>query len=171
MVSNIVRAISYLDADKGPQGHSSEKGLQKRRRIGSSDGLTQGWWYQNWWVPNYKFCRFIVQSFLTLFECIAGPEIDCTSIGRRLEDFPEMVEDHNKAVAQLEEHLVKYLKNNQMASKRPQIRKGGFLGMGGVKKVSFDSLLQLGITSWLGCEGRDRLPCQRNQVPEGEDRH
>ncbi|WWC98281.1 hypothetical protein V866_005172 [Kwoniella sp. B9012] len=67
-----------------------------------------------------------------------GPEIDCTSIGRRLEDFPEMVEDHNKAVAELEEHLVKYLKNNQMASKRPQIRKGGFLGMGGVKKDAID---------------------------------
>nr|XP_018259836.1 uncharacterized protein I303_07907 [Kwoniella dejecticola CBS 10117]OBR81994.1 hypothetical protein I303_07907 [Kwoniella dejecticola CBS 10117] len=66
-------------------------------------------------------------------------KIDCTSIGRRLEDFPEMVEDHNKAVAELESHLVKYLKDGKMASKRPTVRKGGFLGMcGGVKKDAID---------------------------------
>ncbi len=43
----------------------------------------------------------------------AGSEIDCTSIGRRLEDFPAMVEDHNQAVKDLEQYLVKYLKNGQ----------------------------------------------------------
>ncbi|WWC92437.1 uncharacterized protein L201_007395 [Kwoniella dendrophila CBS 6074] len=68
-----------------------------------------------------------------------GPELDCTTIGRRLEDFPEMVEDHNKAVAELEEHLVKYLKGDTMGTKRPTIRKGGFLGLfGGVKKDAID---------------------------------
>ncbi|WVR08713.1 hypothetical protein IAU60_005771 [Kwoniella sp. DSM 27419] len=67
-----------------------------------------------------------------------GPEIDCTSIGRRLEDFPEMVEDHNKAVSQLEEHLVKYLKDGKIGTTRPTIRKGGFLGIGGVKKDAID---------------------------------
>ncbi|WVQ95300.1 hypothetical protein IAU59_002395 [Kwoniella sp. CBS 9459] len=67
-----------------------------------------------------------------------GPEIDCTSIGRRLEDFPEMVEDHNKAVAELEEHLVKYLKGGQIGKKRPTVRKGGFLGIGGAKKDAID---------------------------------
>ena len=65
-----------------------------------------------------------------------GPEIDCTCIGRRLSDFPEMVEDHNNAVADLEKHLVKYLKGGKMANKRPMFRKGGFLGMGGEKRVS-----------------------------------
>ncbi|OCF35877.1 hypothetical protein I316_02370 [Kwoniella heveanensis BCC8398] len=65
-------------------------------------------------------------------------KIDCTSIGRRLEDFPEMVEDHNKAVAELEEHLVKYLKGGQVGKKRPVIRKGGFLGIGGAKKDAID---------------------------------
>ena len=78
----------------------------------------------------------------------SGPEIDCTTIGgfletscadfagRRLEDFPEMVEDHNEAVADLESHLVKYLKKGEAAKKRPTLRKGGFLGIvGGEKKV------------------------------------
>nr|XP_019007829.1 uncharacterized protein I206_07463 [Kwoniella pini CBS 10737]OCF46610.1 hypothetical protein I206_07463 [Kwoniella pini CBS 10737] len=70
---------------------------------------------------------------------VDGIKIDCTSIGRRLEDFPEMVEDHNKAVAELEGHLVKYLKDGKMGTKRPMIRKGGFLGMcGGMKKDAID---------------------------------
>ncbi|WWD20826.1 hypothetical protein CI109_105303 [Kwoniella shandongensis] len=67
-----------------------------------------------------------------------GPEIDCTSIGRRLEDFPQMVKDHNDAVKALEEHLVKYLKGDQIAKIRPSIQKGGFLGMGGEKKDAID---------------------------------
>jgi hypothetical protein len=53
-----------------------------------------------------------------------------------LEDFPEMVEDHNQAVKDLESVLVKYLKNGQMGKKRPTMKKGGFLGFGGEKKVS-----------------------------------
>lgn len=65
-----------------------------------------------------------------------GPEIDCTAIGRRLENFPAMVEDHNEAVKELEAYLVKYLKDGKMASKRPTLKKGGFMGMGGQKKVS-----------------------------------
>lgn len=66
-----------------------------------------------------------------------GQQIDCTSIGRRLDDFPELIEEHNKAVRNLEETLVKYLKGNQLGAKRPQITKGGFLGCGGETKVRF----------------------------------
>lgn len=65
-----------------------------------------------------------------------GPEIDCTTIGRRLDDFPELVDEHNEAVAELEQHLVKYLKNGRVAKNRPTITKGGFLGIGGEKRVS-----------------------------------
>jgi hypothetical protein len=46
-----------------------------------------------------------------------------------------MVEDHNEAVKELESYLVKYLKGGQMAAKRPILKKGAFLGMGGDKKV------------------------------------
>ncbi|KAK4687006.1 calcium permeable stress-gated cation channel, partial [Tremellales sp. Uapishka_1] len=67
-----------------------------------------------------------------------GPELDCTSIGRRLEDFPDMVESHNQAVQDLEAVLVKYLKGGKMASKRPTLKKGGFLGIGGEKKDAID---------------------------------
>ncbi|GHJ86379.1 hypothetical protein NliqN6_2781 [Naganishia liquefaciens] len=63
-----------------------------------------------------------------------GQQIDCTSIGRRLDDFPELIEEHNEAVRNLEETLVKYLKGNQIGTKRPQITKGGFLGCGGETK-------------------------------------
>ena len=70
-----------------------------------------------------------------------GPLLDCTSIGRRLQDFPEMVEDHNQAVAELEKHLVKYLKGGKLGSKRPTLRKGGFIGMGGEKKVREETYL------------------------------
>lgn len=48
-----------------------------------------------------------------------------------------MVEDHNQAVQDLEKHLVKYLKGGKMANKRPTYTKGGFLGIGGEKKVSY----------------------------------
>ena len=64
-----------------------------------------------------------------------GPEIDCATIGRRIGDFPELVEEHNESVADLEKHLVKYLRDGKVASKRPQSRKGGFLGMLGGQKV------------------------------------
>lgn len=60
-------------------------------------------------------------------------EIDCATIGRRLGDFPQLVEDHNQAVKDLEKTLVKYLKNGKMASKRPVLRKGGWACFGGQK--------------------------------------
>lgn len=71
---------------------------------------------------------------------MVGPEIDCTSIGRRLEEFPEMVDKHNEAVAELEKYLVKYLKGGVTAAKRPTLKKGGFLGMGGQKHDAIDYL-------------------------------
>ncbi|KAJ9122705.1 hypothetical protein QFC24_004134 [Naganishia onofrii] len=72
-----------------------------------------------------------------------GQQIDCTSIGRRLDDFPELIEEHNKAVRNLEETLVKYLKGNQLGAKRPQITKGGFIGCGGETKASPSRVPQL----------------------------
>ncbi len=62
--------------------------------------------------------------------------IECTSIGRVLGDFPTLVEEHNDHVKALEETLVKYLKNGQPKGKRPMITQGGFMGMGGHTEVS-----------------------------------
>jgi len=64
-------------------------------------------------------------------------DADAVGLGRRLEGFPFMVEDHNKAVAKLEEHLVKYLKGGHVGKTRPTLKKGGFLGIGGEKKVGW----------------------------------
>lgn len=47
-----------------------------------------------------------------------------------------MVEAHNAAVRDLEAALVKYLKHDKRAAKRPTVTKGGFLGIGGEKKAS-----------------------------------
>lgn len=65
-------------------------------------------------------------------------EIDCATIGRRLGDFPTLVHDHNEAVRDLERVLTKYLKHDKMAAKRPVVRKGGFLGIGGEKHDAID---------------------------------
>ena len=66
------------------------------------------------------------------------------------------MEDHNEAVAELEKHLVKYLKGGKIGDKRPTLRKGGFLGVGGQKKVSTPKVY---LTT-----GRYRLSLPRNQV-------
>ena len=67
-----------------------------------------------------------------------GQQIDCTSIGRKLEDFPDLVEEHNNTVRALEEVLVKYLKNDQIAAKRPTTKIGSTLGLGGTKVDAID---------------------------------
>lgn len=67
-----------------------------------------------------------------------GQQIDCTSIGRKLEDFPDLVEEHNNTVRALEEVLVKYLKNDQIAAKRPTAKIGSTLGLGGTKVDAID---------------------------------
>ena len=46
-------------------------------------------------------------------------------IGRRVEQLPELIEYRNNVV------LVTYLKGGKISAKRPTLRKGGFLGMGG----------------------------------------
>lgn len=64
--------------------------------------------------------------------------IDCATIGRRLGDFPKLVHDHNAAVRDLEAALTKYLKHDKMAAKRPTVRKGGFMGIGGTRHDAID---------------------------------
>ena len=44
-----------------------------------------------------------------------------------------MIEDYNDTVKEFEEVLVKYLKGGHEGKKRPQITRGGFLGIGGQK--------------------------------------
>ncbi len=85
-------------------------------------------------------------------------QLDCTSIGRRLENFPEMVEKHNDAVRELEQALVKYLKGDQIGKKRPSTKIGGFLGMGGEKKDAIDHYSKVVKTL------RDRIDAKRADI-------
>lgn len=59
--------------------------------------------------------------------------IQNASIGRDLKDYPGLIEDYNDTIKDFEAVLVKYLKGGKEAKKRPRIRRGGFLGMGGTK--------------------------------------
>jgi hypothetical protein len=85
-------------------------------------------------------------------------QIDCTSIGRKLDNFPDMVEKHNDAVRNLENALVKYLKGGKVASKRPRTRVGGFLGMGGEKKDAIEHYSKMVKTL------RDRIDAKRADI-------
>lgn len=51
-----------------------------------------------------------------------------------------MVEKHNDAVAELEGHLVKYLKGNKFGKNRPTLKEGRTLGIGGEKRDAIDHL-------------------------------
>jgi hypothetical protein len=51
-----------------------------------------------------------------------------------------MVEKHNECVAELEGHLVKYLKGNKLGKNRPTLKEGSTLGIGGEKKDAIDHL-------------------------------
>lgn len=110
-----------------------------------------------------------------------APRIDCTSVGRKLDDFPELVERHNQAVRSLETTLVKYLKKGQMAATRPTITKGGTLGFGGEKRDAIDyyskkvkalrdkiEAKRADIDALIRSDRRARKQKQR-QVPHGEN--
>jgi hypothetical protein len=93
------------------------------------------------WVPkDYRTDEGLVHLMgkLKVDGIKIGQHIDCTSIGRKLEDFPDMVEEHNNAVRALEETLVKYLKGGQMASKRPTVKEGGWACFGGKRLDAID---------------------------------
>lgn len=59
-------------------------------------------------------------------------------IGRRVGQLPELIEYHNNTVREFEQVLVQYLKGGRVAKKRPTIRVGGFMGLGGETKDAID---------------------------------
>ncbi|KAH8828425.1 DUF221-domain-containing protein [Flagelloscypha sp. PMI_526] len=59
------------------------------------------------------------------------------NVGRRVGKLPELIDYHNATVRELEQVLVRYLKNGRIGKKRPKVRIGGFLGMGG---QTFDAI-------------------------------
>lgn len=76
------------------------------------------------------------QGLKSLFESLNVPyPATSVHIARRVGRLPELVKYHNDAVRDLEAVLVRYLKGGKIARKRPTLTIGGFLGMGGTKKV------------------------------------
>ncbi|KAI0251134.1 DUF221-domain-containing protein [Lactifluus subvellereus] len=59
-------------------------------------------------------------------------------VGRRVGNLPQLIEVHNNTVREFEQVLVRYLKGGRIAKKRPTIRLGGFLGIGGEKRDAID---------------------------------
>ncbi|KAI0302360.1 DUF221-domain-containing protein [Multifurca ochricompacta] len=59
-------------------------------------------------------------------------------IGRRVGNLPHLIEVHNNTVREFEQVLVRYLKGGKVGRKRPTIRLGGFLGLGGKKRDAID---------------------------------
>lgn len=54
-------------------------------------------------------------------------------VGRSVGSLSLIIEEHNNIVRKLEGYLVSYLKDGKIRKKRPTIRLGGFMGMGGNK--------------------------------------
>ena len=64
-------------------------------------------------------------------------------IGRKVGILPELVKKHNETVAALEGVLTRYFKDpDRLPSKRPTMRVGGWMGMGGQKVDAIDYLTQ-----------------------------
>ena len=79
------------------------------------------------------------EGLKAIFESVKVPyPTTSVHIGRKVGKLPELIELHNDTVRQLEEYLVRYLKGGKMGKKRPTIRIGGFLGMGGKKLDAID---------------------------------
>ena len=79
------------------------------------------------------------EGILSILESVQIPyPATSVHIGRRVGRLPEKIEFHNDAVRKLEQVLVRYLKKGDISAKRPTLRKGGFLGMGGQKVDAID---------------------------------
>lgn len=61
-------------------------------------------------------------------------------IGRRVGHLPELVEEHNNAVRELEQVLTTYTKGGKLASKRPTMKIGSFMGCGGRRVDTIDHM-------------------------------
>lgn len=74
------------------------------------------------------------EGIRAIFESVQVPyPTTSVHIGRKVGKLPEIVEQYNDTVRELERHLVKYLKGGKLGKKRPTITIGATLGIGGQK--------------------------------------
>ncbi|KIY50261.1 DUF221-domain-containing protein [Fistulina hepatica ATCC 64428] len=78
------------------------------------------------------------EGLRAIFESVQVPyPTTSVHIGRSVGRLPQLIEYHNNTVRELEGVLVRYLKDGKIGKKRPTIRQGGFLGIGG---QTFDAI-------------------------------
>ncbi|KAI5480496.1 DUF221-domain-containing protein [Pseudohyphozyma bogoriensis] len=76
------------------------------------------------------------EKLAALFASLQPPyPIISVNIGRDVGRLPDLIDNHNKKVVELEKAFAKYLKGEKVGSKRPTLRLGGwrFLPIGGTK--------------------------------------
>src|SRR5258708_962396 len=79
------------------------------------------------------------QGLQSLFDSLKIPyPATAVHIGRKVGQLPDLIEYHNQAVRDLEQALVTYLKDGEVGKKRPMIRIGGVMGIGGRKVDAID---------------------------------
>ncbi|EMD32930.1 hypothetical protein CERSUDRAFT_118360 [Gelatoporia subvermispora B] len=79
------------------------------------------------------------EGLRAIFESLQMPyPTTSVHIGRKVGKLPELIEYYNTAVRELEEVLVRYLKDGKIGKKRPTIHLGGFMCFGGEKKDAID---------------------------------
>ena len=79
------------------------------------------------------------EGIRSIFESVQVPyPATSVHIGRRVGRLPELIEYHNDAVKELEQVLVRYLRNGKIGPKRPTLRLGGTMGFGGKKVDAID---------------------------------
>ena len=79
------------------------------------------------------------QGVRTLLDSVQVPyPFTDVNIGHRVGNLPHLIEFHNDTVRKFERVLTQYLKGGKIGKKRPTIRLGGFLGMGGEVKDAID---------------------------------
>jgi hypothetical protein len=79
------------------------------------------------------------EGIRAIFDSVQVPyPTTAVHIGRRVGNLPHLIEVHNNAVRAFEQVLVGYLKDGRMGKKRPTVRLGGFMGMGGQVRDAID---------------------------------
>ena len=79
------------------------------------------------------------QGIRTLLDSVQVPyPITAVNIGRSVGKLPNLIKSHNDTVQKFERVLVQYFKGGKIGKKRPTIRLGGFLGIGGEVKDAID---------------------------------
>ncbi|GJE91360.1 hypothetical protein PsYK624_075090 [Phanerochaete sordida] len=79
------------------------------------------------------------EGLRAIFESTGAPyPTTAVHIGRHVGRLPELIENHNEAVRELEAVLVRYLKDGKIAKERPTRRLGGWMCCGGRKVDAID---------------------------------